>query len=82
MQKFLAFYALSFKLTFLWSSQVIETTVKVSPFRGTEQFAPVLLKIFHMILEVEVKFLIKSLFKALYQVNQDSICINYLLFNL
>lgn len=34
-------------------SRVIETVVKVSPFSGTEQFAPVLLKIFHMILEVE-----------------------------
>lgn len=34
-------------------SRVVETIVKVSPQRGTELFAPVLLKICHMILEVE-----------------------------
>lgn len=44
-------------LCFFLSSQVVETIVKVSPLTGTEFFLPVLLKIFHMILEVEVKFL-------------------------
>ncbi|XP_029197189.2 importin-11-like [Acropora millepora] len=34
-------------------SKVVETVIKVSPLRGTELFAQVLLKIFHMILEVE-----------------------------
>lgn len=34
-------------------SRVVETVIKVSPVRGTELFAPVLLKILHMILEVE-----------------------------
>ena len=32
--------------------------MKVSPHRGTELFAQVLLKIFHMILEVEVKIVV------------------------
>ncbi|KAJ7365738.1 Importin-11 [Desmophyllum pertusum] len=36
-------------------SRVVETIIKVSPLTGTELFVPVLLKIFHMILEVEVK---------------------------
>ena len=43
-------------------SQVIETIVKVSPVRGAQLFAPVLLKIFHMILEVEVVILTNILF--------------------
>ncbi|XP_068690161.1 importin-11-like [Montipora foliosa] len=34
-------------------SRVVETVIKVSPVRGTELFAPALLKILHMILEVE-----------------------------
>jgi len=34
-------------------SRVVETIVKVSPLTGTELFLPVLLKIFHMILEGE-----------------------------
>lgn len=42
------------KLAFFSFLQVVETIVKVSPQRGTELFAPVLLKICHMILEVEV----------------------------
>lgn len=42
------------KLAFFLLLQVVETIVKVAPQRGTELFAPVLLKICHMILELEV----------------------------
>ena len=46
------------------NSQVIETIVKMSPVRSAELFAPVLLRIFHFILEVEVLILTNIIFKA------------------
>lgn len=49
--------------------QVVETIVKVSPQRGTELFALVLLKICHMILEVEVILLSGSYCETLFKCN-------------
>lgn len=41
---------------FIWFYQVVETIIKVSPLDGPQVFAPVLLKILNMIIEVEVNF--------------------------
>lgn len=57
------------KLAFFSFLQVVETIVKVSPQRGTELFAPVLLKICHMILEVEVILLSGSHCQTLFKCN-------------
>lgn len=38
---------------FIWFYQVVETIIKVSPLDGPQVFAPVLLKILNMIIEVE-----------------------------
>lgn len=57
------------KLAFFSFLQVVETIVKVSPQRGTELFAPILLKICHMILEVEVILLSGSYCQTLFKCN-------------